>query len=364
MSHPFFNALKYPFHRPDGIAFYNALKNSIKAPNAILLLYEQCQDDLPDLATDGVPPGQIWQAALHNLVANDALFSLCELVKSSVRGKLMQEAIAAVVAAKGEENVLLLSNGIVVLDRTNLRQYLAELASEQTNLRVLVVKGEAGSGKSHSKYLFEYLAHAKGAIAVHICMDLVVTVEDAIETLYAAIGAPSQCLTWEEKHTTKRAWYSAVCTHLLGIITKISTERKSRIQLWIAVDDLGVDSNNAPHLDRHIRDFFDQFALHMKNPAFRDYFRLMLIDYPDDPVLSKWDRFTWKVDSLSADSIGEQDVVLALQAWAKEHRKNLFEHDIQTHATQVIATAEASSRLGASRVGCIADELQKILEVL
>ncbi len=42
-----------------------------------------------------------------------------------------------------------------------------------------------------------------------------------------------------------------------------------------------------------IREFFDQSALHLFDSAVHEWFRLMLIHYPDGPVPTEWDSELW-----------------------------------------------------------------------
>ena len=91
--------------------------------------------------------------------------------------------------------------------------------------------------------------------------------------------------------------------------------RIGRCELWIAIDDLGVDEDDMPLLDAKIKEFCDQFALLMMNPAFRKWFRLMLIHYPDGDVPIKWSHESWKEDSPKISDIQEEDVMDFLRWW-------------------------------------------------
>ena len=52
-----------------------------------------------------------------------------------------------------------------------------------------------------------------------------------------------------------------------------------------------------------------------EHPAFRQWFRLMLIHYPEGPVPTKWASEFWVEERTSAEDIKQEHVVTLLQEW-------------------------------------------------
>jgi hypothetical protein len=112
-------------------------------------------------------------------------------------------------------------------------------------------------------------------------------------------------------------------------------------QLWIAIDDLGVDEDDAPLLDPEIRKFCDQFALNMMNPVFRKWFRLMLIHYPDGPVPTKWRHEFWKEDRPSVTDIQPNHVMDFLRWWRTARAsRTILDDEMSSIAHEVISQAD------------------------
>ncbi|GAB3307616.1 hypothetical protein GCM10027348_38810 [Hymenobacter tenuis] len=346
--------------RQDAREFAAVLTQVYQGAGQISLLYNSCKDGLRPLAVEGLSPDVIWNDALQKLAAAGALRQLCDLVLQKVTNPVAQAKIVAVINAPSPTEELFITDDIFLLDRKVLRSQLDRLIPEQNSLKVVLVLGESGSGKTHSRYLFSHLARNQGAEPVYIREGMVATVEDVMKALVSPLGvaALQQLPTRSQAHTTEDAWYADVCRFLQA------TAMTQAKQLWIAVDDLGVDSSGAPLLDRQIRQFFDHFVIQMQNPAFSKYFRLMLINYPDGPVPVKWDTATWTRDKLTGSDVSEHDVAFVLAAWSKRHQVTMLEDQIQTLSAQVVAYAQTANAAGRSRIDRIAQALQQTMQQL
>ncbi|MGO9902763.1 MAG: hypothetical protein ACLP0J_24435 [Solirubrobacteraceae bacterium] len=54
----------------------------------------------------------------------------------------------------------------------------------------------------------------------------------------------------------------------------------------------------------------------MVNPAYREWFRLMLIHYPEEGVPTRWVRDVWEEDRTAHADIQQSDVEDYLRDWA------------------------------------------------
>lgn len=331
MEHPFFGQLRYPWHRQEADLFHEMLVEVVQNPAQIDLFYKKCADRLPPLALGA--PLLMWKEALENLATHGALRKLCDLAIAQYKqNDRVQNVIRAVVDAKPAIDVTIISHDVLVLDRVNLREQLALLEPDATPLKVLLVRGEPGSGKSHGRYLFERAALDRDAQAIYVNQDIVVTVDDVVRQLFSALEASEKI---PPRDTSEDAWYRLVCFKLQELA---SIKHRS---LWIAVDDLGPAQDGAPLLDSNIRKFFEQFALNMVNSAFRKWFRLMLIHYPDGPVPTRWKREFWSEDRTTDADVQHQHVAELLRSWSVAHDLRIVEQELTDIAGEVFAKAAA-----------------------
>ncbi len=173
-------------------------------------------------------------------------------------------------APQADDKAHIIDDDIVVLDREDVSSFLKRLQLQAAHKCVILIRGGPRSGKTHCKYLFELAAEGAKARPVYIDRDLGPTVDDVIASLFSSLRASDKK---PPADSTAAAWYKTVLNRLY--------EAAPAGPLWVAVDDLGFDKDGAPFVDPEVRNFFDQFVLHMKSPTFRDHFRLMLIDYSD-----------------------------------------------------------------------------------
>jgi hypothetical protein len=345
MRHPYFEAVEYPWSRPEATQFHEVLFQAIPDPSDADLRYKKTLAGLPPL-----PPAasisKIWAEALQNLTGKGALRRFCEKVRQDFEDNLVfVAAVDAIFLAQadppsrpgepGQPRQSGTSSAALVLDRAKLRLFVAEVEKPDNPHKVIIVRGERGSGKSHGRFLFEPRTQDQGETAVYLCQDTVTTVEEAIYELFIALEAADEI---PPMHTTDNAYYREVCSKLREV-----AQKKGRV-LWVTVDDLGLDEEGTSLMDPEIRAFFEQLALNLVTPTYRRWFRLMLIHYPDGPVPTKWKRDILLELRIGLQDVGAHNVADVLrERWVLEGR-TVIEDELTALAQGVVAEADALTR--------------------
>lgn len=331
MAHPFFDAPGYPWHRPEAVTLQSRLTLAFPSPAAINNIYLTCGDDLPPLFL-GQAPNLVWHEALQNLTTFGALRKLLDLIQVQVRGEAMQQAVLEIINAQGADEIKIISEAVMVLDRSDLRDRLKELAPDTSPVKVLLVRGGPRTGKTWGRHIFERFAMDQGSPAVYLYPEIVVTVQDLIDQLFGALGALNEI---PAALTTGDAWYRKVCVKLMEVA------RTKKERLWIAIDDLGPGPDGAPLMDGEVKRFCEALALNMLNPPFRTWFRIMLIHYPEGSTPTNWKKEFWTEDRPKDTDIKEEHVVDLLKSWALSSKRMIVEDDLKRIATELIAKADA-----------------------
>jgi hypothetical protein len=358
MTHPFFDATSFPWARTDAKTLNDLLIIVLTNKPEIVGIYQRSGGVLGDL-DQGQAPADVWHDVLDLLATGGKLRALCDelLAVSRLQGNAaFQAAVRAIEDARPAVEQRWFGDEIV-LDRQPLRSLIATLEGESSRLNVIIVRGEAKSGRSYGRVLFEQAAADHGAVAVYIFAGLVATDKELIDQLAVALdGSPEDI---SPPDSTRDAWHRTVCLDLQRLA------QRTRRRLWVAVDDLGFGADDAPLLDPQIRDFCNQFAISMLNPAFRNWFRLLLIDYPSGPVPTRWRSEIWSEDRTSATDIGEAEVVEFLEDWARSHAL-ISTSDIAQLAADVLLDADTRPpRIeGAPRLQRINESLSQRLTLL
>jgi hypothetical protein len=223
--------------------------------------------------------------------------------------------------------------GVLLLDREPLREQLAALVFETSPAKVLLVRGGPRSGKSHAFFLFAHLAKDRKAECVYLEPSTTPSVDMVIAYLFTTLGVPEK--DRPKGYTTDAAGYNVVCMKLLDGV------KKKKKPLWIAVDDLSVDQDGVQLFPKQVREFFDQFVLQMKSPAFHQWFRLMLIHYPDGTVPTKWTRELWTEDRTSAADIKREHLLDFLSSWRAAYvKRTILDDELNSIADDVLSQAE------------------------
>ena len=329
--HPFQGGIPYPWDRPEAKALHEVLARDITTPGQITLLMQSHARNAPALNIN-LPPAELWRQALNNVSLADGLLDLCReladtpnLVAVSRAARTMLEARPAVERRIGGDQRL-------VVDREDLRSYLAELGTEGSMVKVLLVRGGPRTGKSWSRHLFERAAEDRGADVVYLESGIVATVREVVDKLFSTLGDVERV---PPSDTTDFAWFRTVCNRMPAL-----AEERGR-SLWIAVDDLGPGRDGVtPLMDGEILGFFQQFVRHFVDPSTKRWFRLLLIHYPDDDVPTKWDQDVWKEERTRPDAVTAEHVAEVLREWAGDHNRTLLDADIDSASKAVIARAD------------------------
>lgn len=334
MAHPFLDAVAYPWHRPEARELQTVLTLAFTTSADIDVLYQGSSPAVLPL-NHNQAPNLVWKEALDNLARVDGgLKTLCEtvLARPQLNARL-RKAVEDVVNAVPAVEVQFVPDSVLVLDRGELRTSLTNLGSETSAVKVLLVRGGPKTGKTQGHLLFERAAKDGGAKVVYLFEGIVASVDDVVGQLFSALEATSEI---PPVTTTRQAWYQAVCVKLQDLAAR----KQQRI--WIAVDDLGPGPGQppAPLLDREIREFCDQFALNMPNPLFADWFRLMLIHYPDGDVPTRWRHEFWSEDRTSEADVQQPHVEEFLRSWAAHRDRNLLDEQVTSLAAAIIAKAD------------------------
>ncbi len=362
MAHPFLDALAYPWTRQDAQDLHTVLFNQVQAPKTIELLYQKCVTPAMPL-TPGQPADLVWKEVLERVTAARTLGRLFEVLLELDVAPTLRPAIEAVQNATSPLEDVLLSSDVVFIDRKRLKLLLQKLEGPSATHGVLLVRGDRRSGKTWTERLVTDLARSHGADSIFLFEGLVSTADDVLDTLFAAMEGLDRkpALT-----TTQDAWFRLACTRLLEL-----AERRRRL-LWVVVDDLGT-TDDGPRLDPTVRAFFDQFALAMANPAFAKWFRLVLIDYPDGPIPTRWKPF-WVADRLTEAEVDKDAISEFVLAWARRRKKAVSNVQADEMATNIVASVDAAlaapaagaaeAAPGPSRLTRIHEALTAALEAL
>jgi hypothetical protein len=325
--HPFFNSNRFLMGRKDGAELLAQLLSVFRSSGEIRILFEQAGGDLTVLP-DGLAPAELWPRVLNELARRRGLEAFCTQLQANANVKKNDElmaAVDAVIAAKPLLERQMVSDHALVLDRVELRSKMRLLADDESQLRVVLVRGDDDSGKSWGRHVFESASKDRDAVMVYVSGNQAPTLEIVIELLFAAVKATERI---PDKLTTPAAWYASVCTRLSDV-----TGRAEK-QLWIAIDDLAL-------IDTEICAFCDQFVAMMENPAFATWFRLMLIDYPSDMRPTTWQNGVWDEDHTSMNDVQLDDVTSFFRNWADEAGYKLRDQGAEALAKDAIAKADA-----------------------
>jgi hypothetical protein len=327
MGHPFFNAITYPFQREDAKQLHKVLSQAEKNSARIQNIYERCGSNLPPLTLPAAAD-LVWNEVLGNLAKHGVLQNLCTYIKNQFAGQpIIVDAVVAVENAIPASERKILSNGVFILDCEDHREAISKITEDITP-KVLLIRGKEKSGKTHCRFIFQSIAEEKGATVVYLCDGIVATVNEAMESIFSALGAGAEKIP--AKVSTEDAWYRAVCNKLKELATTGQTKK-----IWVVADDLGY-IKNVPILDKEIRCFFEQFALFMQDPSFAKYFRLLMVNYAEQAIPTKWKATMWAEVNTDENTIQQTHVEDFLKDWKLEEKSDILEQDLKSLAQEVI----------------------------
>jgi hypothetical protein len=335
MTNPFDRPMAYPWKRDEAQVLFNMLIRDIGNKVEIKRLFQTAGGQAADLNEDQTIR-RVWIQALDLLAPMGAILTLCrqllddhgDLPDVCAAAQAMLDALPAV-----ERRIA--PGGRITVDREPLRRSLSDLSLEEPPFKVILVRGDPKSGKTWSRYLFERAAKDLGADVTFIDRNTVGRVEDVVKKLFAILGVEEKRIPAQDSPGPH--WYRDVCNELAAV----ALNRKPPRQLWIAVDDLGFQPDGkTPLMDDAIRHFFNQFVMHMLDPATYPWFRLMLIHYPDTEP-SGWEREVWEEDRPLARDVCKDDVVEVFREWWRDRGKETLDDELDRLASGVIAYADA-----------------------
>lgn len=329
MAHPFFEEPQFPAYRKDAQELHRVLCIvSVDVAGAIAI-YTRCGPNLPGLTPANIQ--KTWDEALLNLTSRGFLKTLCDDIKANFQQPQVQKAIHAIEIAKPATDITIIESGTLVLDREPLRTGINRIAPEGNASKVLLVRGEPKSGKSYAEHLFSSVARASGAESLFLFAENIPTLQRAIDQLYS-LFAPEPAPVVKDANTTDPAWNLEVCIKLQGLAAA-----RNKVY-WIAVDDLG-EKDGAYILPEPVRDFFNQFALQVRNSFFKKSFRLLYIHFPKK-IPTQWKREIYVATEVSETDVSEADIITSLGEWRDKTGKTLSDEKIIATAKQVLADAE------------------------
>jgi len=336
MPHPFFDVGRFPWSRDEAVNFHRELSNNIPLPGRISLIFQSAGGSVASLNL-GQTPALIWHDVIDQCAAQNLLRQLFQRLAEQAEWPQLESFVTAIESAVDLLDVKVLTNERIFVDRKNLRAEIVKLCGTAASHGVLLVRGESGSGKSWTKYFIEDLARGLGAECVYLFEGYVADVDAVLDQLFAALGNSAAKPTVLE---TTTAFYMRVCNKLQ------ETAIKQNKQLWVVVDDLGAGPDGAPLLDKEILAFFNQFGLSMANPSFAKWFRLVLLDYPDTGVPTKW-KDVWVEDRTAPGEADTTAVSQFLEQWAARKNKKIVAADAKKFVDDVVAKVDTPPAPGA-----------------
>ena len=356
MTHPIFDLGAYPWKLTEARELYEVLTVVIGRTEEIVAIFEQAGGHRPAL-NERQAVNLVWKDALDLLAEGPGIRELCAMLERNPRlagNTTLHARLRAVAEAVPVVHARVHRDGVVVLDRDELRAKIALLEPDVSPLSVLLVQGPPKSGKSHSHYLFRRVAESRGAAVVCVGEGVVGDARDLVEWLFDELDAPDEIPAGD---TSDRAWYQKVCRALARIA------KRTRQSMWIVVDDLGERPDGTPILDSTILDFCNEFATLLHNPQLARWFRLMLIHYPDGPAPTKWRDAVWERDLAHADGVDETHVEGYLGEWQTAAGGRLRGDQIRGITREVMAAC-ATAGDETPRLQVLREELARRLDAV
>jgi len=335
MDHPFYDSVRFPFHLAEGKKLHDLLVQLYNTSPPIQIKYSQVAAGLPPVNW-AAPANAVWFDALNNIAASGFVEKLLQLVRQDFPGnQALTDLLAAIETAKPISEKKLMSDTLFVLDCEEQRRAIRKAVSDD-NPGVVLIRGKKKSGKSHCRYIFKAVAEMKGATMVYLYEGMVVTEHDAIKSLFSALGEPAASIPPRE-NSSSDAWYIDVCNKLREI-----AQEKNDKKIWIVVDDLGYadEEMKVPKMAGEIRKFFEQFSVFLLDPSFYKYFRLLLIDYSETSVPTRWKDDLWSEVFTDEANIKQSHVEDFLREWKANKAARIYDEDIQSMAADILARAD------------------------
>lgn len=346
--HPFFDAVSYPFGTHEADSLHVALYRVVTAQARIDHLYQRSGGVGTPYTAQSAELA--WREVLKALCAEGRLKHFCDTVFDDPQMVTVQPAITALRDLKSASRKAVQVRGPTFIGRKNLRYELERLISKEID-GVLLVRGASGSGKSWSQKLIRNVSEELGVRNLYLFAGQVFTLEDVFDQLFTTLGGGAA----PPKLGSESAWFANVCLKLQN------AAQTSKAKLWIVVDDLGHD-DAGPLLDPKILDFFKHFGLNMANPAFAEWFRLILLDYPDEPPPTRW-TIAFGEDRPDQNEVDATLIKDYITTWAETKDKKLGAERADELAGDIVAKANTVSS-AQTRLAHVRAELEGVLRTL
>ncbi|ACU60938.1 hypothetical protein [Chitinophaga pinensis] len=350
MDHPFFDASEFPFHRNESKALLRNLCIIAPNPAAIRLIYKEIGPNLP-LLTWSERADIMWSEAMEKITPYGFFSSFISYLKTRhATVKALMDVIELIENAIPARDERFFSDDIFILDLKLQRPTIDKTTADSTMANVLLVRGKSGSGKSHCRFIYENVSKERQAKVVYIYGGMCPDVKSTIEYIYGSLGIDPIHIPPRDA-TSNEAWYKSICIDLKKVATQITDKTGKLVKMWIAMDDLGYedapDENGtmrpAPIIDSEIRSFFEQFALFTFDASFARHFRLMLINYAEPKIPSKWKANSWLEITTDENAIQQPDVEDFIKYWLRARKKTMLDPEISQLAVAIIAAADHPS---------------------
>lgn len=336
--HPILDSVKYKWAEPKAAELYKLLKKAFPdgQKKEADTYYQMAGTDLPELNRNQ-QNADFWKDLLENLTANGCLRKFCELLIDRGRPPQLIVLLKEVFEMQSVTQLKVIDNA-AVFDRANFRNKLSALADPTGNIRVLIVRGEKQSGKSHGKLLFLSIAKANNGVPVLLKKGQVNVLEDVVRELFIRVGGLTDRATQyldvlnKSPDTTDEAMLKRLCDEFLSRVMEKGSN------LWIAMDNLGKEGD-AYLLPEEIRSFFDQLVLKMSSGSYLDNLRIMLIDYPTGHT-PPCDEYMWEEDTTSHNDVDVTHVIEVIEHWCFIKKRQVPKDDIIAKAKSIISEAE------------------------
>ena len=347
-THPFFDNTGYPWPREDAQRLHKELYSTLRDQKTIELLYLQAGGQSPLAAGAG---DVMWRDALEKMALASVLHKFCEKMLSDPTVRALHNCLQQVMDAQSVESEVIVGN-LVFFDREGLRQQIMRLRSSTDTMKVLLIRGGRKCGKSYGRFLLEAVAGEENAEVTYVCEGVITTVREFVERLFVMLNAAAPM--WDPT-TTEDAWYRSVCLQLRQAAVA------NRRTMWIIVDDMGPDITGTPRMDERVRKFCDVFALNMVDPSFRQWFRLVFIDYPSGPVPTRWKREHWDEEVVNSNHVTAAHLAEVILQACRRRKKQPMQQWVERIAAEILAGANPDPLM---RLQSLHDAIRKVVQGL
>ena len=322
MLHPFFDSASYPWHLPEADRLHGVLYRTIADQPAIDQIRRSCSPNILPFAPGAADA--MWRSVLDSTACAGCLRELdrCLRAKGLPHVTKALDDVISLVSAGSENGPL----NEVFVNRFGLRKALDQMSAPYGIRNVLVVRGEAGSGKTWSKLIVQHNAAIRNEGCIYLGEGTVTTLDEVLEFVFLELQG-----TVPGSYTTSPAWYNQIALAMI----KYAKVRVPRRRTWIIMDDLGFGVDGVPKLDEEIRKLFDQLTAHISNPMFSEWFRFVLIAYPDGPLPTAWHSYSLE-DSPAVGDVNVVTVSNYLIECAERKSKILSGEDANIIAQEVL----------------------------